>query len=469
MDGPFGSDDRDEDALRPASRLRRAATLTVLVILIVSMIVLAFISGRGVVTVPPAPLPTATAVATDPGLPRLAVVDASGRLRTMDAGGGSIATYGPPDVAFTFPAWSPDGKRVASIGQDARDTAVYVFTVPPDGHAPADAVVIGRSADHPPFYLYWSPDGTRLTYLTTEPTGLALQIAAADASSAPVAIRQGAPLYWAWAGADRLVVHSGNEGIDGFIGEVRLDGSSIEPRPLDAGTFRAPGVTADGRFRAYTSPGLTGTEQVIVESTDRSGQHGVDVFGGAALGFRPSGGDLAFIAPAAAGPAQTVPEGPLRIMDAATGSVRTLLTDGVVAFFWSPDGDTIAALQVVTPGDDSVATGGGIVLAASRHDAVPTVVPAAEPPGVGLRLVFVTEGSAAIRSRRSVRVSDAFASQLLPYFDQYALSHRIWSPDTLAILLPIVSADGAVHLTSFRADGSDPQPVTDGVAGFWSP
>lgn len=469
MDGPIGTDGPGEDTPRPASRLRRAATVAILVILIVSMVVLAFISGRGVVNVPPAPLPTATAAATNPGLPRLAVVDAAGHLRTMDAAGGSIASFGPPGVAFTFPAWSPDGSRIATIGQADGEAGVYVFKVPTDGTAPADAVVIGRSADRPPFYLYWSPDGGRLTYLTTEPTGLALRIASADASSAPVAIRQGAPLYWAWARPDRLVVHSGVEGVDGFVGEVGLDGTSLEPSTVEAGTFRAPAVTGDGHFRAYTSPGTATPEQVTVESTDRSGRHRVGVFGGAALEFGPGGDDLAFVAPAAAGPAQALPVGPLRIMDAASGTVRTLLADGVVAFFWSPDGDTLAALQLVTPGDDSVASGGGVVLAATRSVPVAMVVPAAEPPGIGLRLVFVTAGSATIRSRRSVRVSDAFGSQLIPYFDQYALSHRIWSPDATAILLPVVSEDGVVHLTSFRADGSDPRVVTDGIAGFWSP
>src|SRR4029077_479554 len=127
-----------------------------------------------------------------------------------------------------------------------------------------------RSADRLPFYLYWAPDSRRVTFLTSEPAGLALRIAPADASSPARSIRQGSPLYWAWAPPDRLLVHSGVEGVDGFFGEVGLDGTSLEPSAIPAGGFRAPAVTGNGRFRAFSSPGTGSPEQVIVETIDRT-------------------------------------------------------------------------------------------------------------------------------------------------------------------------------------------------------
>ena len=121
------------------------------------------------------------------------------------------------------------------------------------------------------------------------------------------------------------------------------------------------------------------------------------------------------------------PIGPLRLLDASTGDVRTILDGPVVAFYWAPDGDTIAALQVATPGDDNVAEAAGIVLARAAVTRAPAGRPAAVAPGLALRLVFVDVASGAIRAQRSVQVGDDFAGQQLPFFDQYALSHRVWS------------------------------------------
>ena len=111
-----------------------------------------------------------------------------------------------------------------------------------------------------------------------------------------------------------------------------------------------------------------------------------------------------------------------------------MLPDGVVGFFWSPDGSTIAALQLVSAGSDQVATVGRLVSTDSGGGAHRRSTLAAAPPGSPLRLVFVSTGSGAIVSHRTVRLSDAFTQQVLPYFDQYALSHRLWSPDGTAIV-----------------------------------
>jgi TolB protein len=65
-------------------------------------------------------------------------------------------------------------------------------------------------------------------------------------------------------------------------------------------------------------------------------------------------------------------------------------------------------------------------------------------------------------------IADVFVDQLLPYFDQYALSHHVWSPDGASIALPVVT-DGREEVTVVQADGSGARRVADGVEGFWSP
>ena len=115
------------------NRVRRALTVAVLLTLVAAMSVLAFVSGRGVVTVPPQ---RAVGDGTDRSTTdasRIAVIDAEGGLSTTDAVGGSLVRYGGADVDFSFPAWSPDGTRIAVLGERADETAVYVFTPPESG------------------------------------------------------------------------------------------------------------------------------------------------------------------------------------------------------------------------------------------------------------------------------------------------------------------------------------------------
>ena len=475
MDDPVAFDDTpdgtaDDPPVGPG-RGRRILMVAIVGALVVSMVFLAFISGRGVVTTPPETVPQATAAASLTalaGLPRLVVVGGDAQLLTMDAMGGSVNPVGQPGIKFSFPAWSPDGTRIAVIGTTDLDSGIYIYPADSGANAPSDPVVIYRNADSLPFYLYWSPDGRRVGFLTTDTGGLALRVAPADASAPATLVRTGSPLYWAWSGPDRQLVH-GCGGADAFFGEIGVDGTAPDPVASATGEFRAPALSADAGFRGYSSLASATPDQVIVESTDHTVRHGVGVYGSTALDFGPIGAELAFIAPSAVGPTLDLPVGPLRIIEAATGAVRTLLPDGVVAFFWSPDGSTIAALQLVTPGSDQVAGAGGIVLARSTGVPRRSALLAATPPGTALRLAFVKVATGTLISQRTVRLSDLFTQQVLPFFDQYALSHRIWSPDGAGIVVPVVSDDGAVHLTAVRADGTDTRVVTDGAMAFWRP
>ena len=70
---------------------------------------------------------------------------------------------------------------------------------------------------------------------------------------------------------------------------------------------------------------------------------------------------------------------------------------------------------------------------------------------------------------QALALSPLFVNQVLPYFDQYALSHRVWSPDASSILLPVIGDDGTERLEVLPADGSAPRVLAPGSMGFWSP
>ena len=497
----------DSDAIEPDTpRSRRFISVIAIVLIVVT--VLTGLAGAGLIRFQPTTqlAPSASPDTELVAAGMLAVVDPAGAIVTMDAAGGSPVRHEVQGVTFAFPAWSPDGTRFAAIGTGIGEAGVYVFSfgATGDGTPISAPTVIYRNAQHQPFYLYWTPDSSAVTFLTNEPGSVALRQAPADASGPDTTLRRGTPMYWTWVNGRQLLVHSGSAA-DSFLGEIGLDGTPSPngtPSPIVVsmpGMFRAPAVAADGRYVAYVRARPDAAGEVVVEARDASSRHAVAVFGPAAVGFDPTGDNLAFIGRAAPGTRNaSLPVGPLRLLDALSGSVRTLLDGAVVAFFWAPDGRTIAALRVIAPGEDRIAAGhvgtgvstgsvtgstgssgfieavahGATALMVARGAQAPapaSAVDAIEAPSLGLRLVFIDIASGAVRSQRTVHLTDTFVSQLLPFFDQYALSHRLWSPDGTSLVLPAIAEGGAGEILVVKADGSDPVRVANGSVAFWRP
>ena len=389
----------------------------------------------------------------------VALLGADGSLTLVEAGGRTIELASAADGTFVFPAWSPDGTRIAAMRQTTTDHAIVVFDAPSAASgAPAEPRVIFQHPTIAPFYMSWTPDGTRVSFLADEGGGLSLRIAPADGSapldgSGPGAtIRSGNPLYYDWIGGDRLMAHIG-AGAGAFLGEIALDGSSVAPAIQSPGDFRSAVVSADGSFAGYARVSTGGGPEVVVTGRDGSNVHPMPVFGPAAVEFDPTGHTLASIGPTAArAEPLAIPVGPIRLIDAETGRVRVLLDGDVVSFWWSPDGKTIAAIRI-QPIEDAVAS--------------PSPAGSAAAPSQEIRLVFVDVASGSATSR-VIAPGQLFIDQLLTYFDQYQLSHRLWAPDSSSILIPIARPSGETLVAVVPRNG-DPQVLLDGVIGFWSP
>ena len=388
--------------------------------------------------------------------PRIAIVDKDGGLSTVAADGTDRRVHAVGTMAFQFPAWSPDGSHVAAIGHDAAEAGVFI--VDDHGTNPGAAPVAAFSSPSEfPIYLSWSPNGQRITFITSESDGLALQVVAADASGSATVIRRGQPLYWDWVDGSHLLVHSGANLPNAFLGEISVDNADANPIAGSVGPFQAPAISADARYRAYVVMGASSTS-LVVEARDGSARRETSVAGASAVGWSPAGDQLGYTA--AAG--QTgLPIGPLQLIDARSGAVRTLLSGPVVSWFWAPDGRTIAALRIPLPGEDQVAS---LSATAAAGDG-----PIAQADPLTLRLLFVDVASGTLRSEQAVRLSDLVLAQFLPFFDQYARSHRLWSPASDAVVLPLQDETGAGHVTIVPVDGSRPRPIGEGVAAFWSP
>jgi TolB protein len=399
----------------------------------------------------------------------LAFVDIQGRLHTIDDRGEHDRVFPADGLSFQFPAWSPDGSRIAAVGYGPGGGGGGVFVFDTRAEAPQPITAFQDEA-HLPFYLYWTPDSRRLTFLTSERGTIALRVAATDGSGANELILEGQPMYWAHAGDDRILVHSGGNAEDAFVGETGLAASNPQPSDPQPGPFRAPSVSSTRRFSAYEVSSGENTHRLVIAARDGGTRQEIPVPSIAMFGFSPVGSQLAYVAdPARLDAATVFPFGPLRVFDAVSGNDRLLLDGDVAAFFWSPDGKTIAALRIPTDEERQPTAGIDRVLVAAAGPGRPRPTEPSTAPGATLRLVFKDVATGETRSERSVQVSDLFAGQVLPFFDQYALSHRFWSRDSRSIVLPLADTRPEPQVTVIYADGSRSVELGPGAIAFWSP
>lgn len=65
---------------------------------------------------------------------------------------------------------------------------------------------------------------------------------------------------------------------------------------------------------------------------------------------------------------------------------------------------------------------------------------ATQSPQLELRVVMVATGDD--HALTTFTPTPLFVGQFLPFFDQYALSHSVWAPDSSAVVLPMFSEAG---------------------------
>lgn len=385
---------------------------------------------------------------------RLAFIDSYGQLATIAADGSNLRTLtAREDEIFQFPAWSPLDDRIAVIGASRDGGTLYVAE-------DSDAGVLEplyTDAQQAPFYLYWSPDASTISFLANHPeASIALHLADVTAGESRLHAF-GSPFYWQWsADAQDMFVHTGLTG-DGakltFLGtEPAGDDALANSKNVDTpGLFRAPGLSASGDYLAYAKRNPVGISQVIIQNhpdNDSAVNRELNHEGLSAFAWSPTRDLLAITSPEIASPHSF---GPLRIIDATTGDLETVTDDTVLAFFWSPDGQYLAYFTPVRARGDGVANAGDEFYAQTGN--------------ILFDVLVVDVATLESRYLYSFTPTQVFVGQFLPFFDQYALSHRVWSPDSDALALSVVE-DGRAQVAVVPLEGS-PQLIAEGTMPFW--
>lgn len=425
-----------------------------------------------------------------PGVNLIAYVGANDDIRTIRPDGSLDVKVSPESGIFTWPTWSPDGRRLAFSGtaQDssgAPTLGLYVhqrfgnrtrliYTNEPG---------TGPILDGLPHYHLWAPDSGHLAFMASSYAGLTLFLTPTltlprftgegnrktlspetgegrvDAISEPVVRR--APLYAAWSSdSRRMLVHGG---LDHFLVDICRDASPLNLPLGKEETKRGciPSVESLGvRAASYRTPD-----------------------------WRPSDDKMTFVSEEGTGKAR------LYIADVTSGD-RTLVEEVArsAAFLWSPNGELLAVAHSELPGgfvysSISLFSQDGDKHALEIHDDI--IAFFWSPDSARLAYVTLTEQSSPLRwmvadladgSRWPLVDFLPTLDQLsmLQFFDQFAHSHSLWSPDSQSLVFSGELGGEAASASLGRQEaphvfvvgverGSIAEPIAEGYLAFWSP
>ncbi len=349
-------------------------------------------------------------------------------------------------ASYAWPAWSADGRNifVSTIetprsGQPAARLLRYdlkgkAFNVIYEN--PAGISGMGPGLPH---YLNPSPDGRHVLVLTqAAPSGLALFFvdAAGRGPGSPVA--RGAPLFSAWSPtSDAVLLHVGGE-----LSLMELASApSAEVFATNHVGYRVPAWSPDGRHFAVTSGDGRNYSLVLYDRGGHVTGSLAPSWSSAVFAWSPDG---ELIAQAQARRGQPQRFGDLQLVGTGGRSVRHLKVGDCCAFVWSPTSEHLAVL-----------------------------VP--DSSGQRVSWTVVDRAGHIIRRFSAIQPSTEF-SVFTAFFDQYLLSHALWSADGAGLLgfgrmpydsMPPELLPSSIYL--FDVASGQVQSVAPGSVAFWSP
>ena len=389
-------------------------------------------------TSPATPTPTST---TNAVADRIAYVGYNFDIYTITPEGTDERRLTLQDGLYTWPIFSPNGDSVAlsSFSADPPGSSKALYSVDISDNeltrlfkdAPGAGPAIGPRIPH---YGAWSPNSNYLAFLAMGEQGLSLYIVPGSGEEEERLVTSGSPLYLTWSGdSQSLLIHNGED-------LLRMD-MDAPGRLLNleaaSSMYRSPAWSPVSDSIAFLES-QGSVETLYVARADGSKRKPVTrVQGTASFLWAPDGNRLAV--------GQSLDtEDPflqdVRVIDVETAEQRLLVERPVMSFFWSPDGSKIA---YVTLSDDAAALQWRVVDSLTGEDS--KVVDFQPSPD---------------------------QLTLLAFFDQYALSHQVWSPDSRHLVFSGTltgDADEASQIFVVGVEaGALPRALARGFLATWS-
>jgi Tol biopolymer transport system component len=370
-------------------------------------------------------------------------------------------------MVYQHMTWSPDSQSLAfvRVDQDATDASVNfsaLYTV--NLEQPEEKIETYTSETEIPFYMYWTPDSQHISFLTNAASGASLLLQRVPAQGGDVEILDaGSPYYWTWAPDSRqMLVHAGGEaGTTNRISFLDVGAGSVQESvlPFSPSRFNTPTFLDGGRILVAEETGA-GENSLLL--TDRSGRVLETILTfeeRVAFSLSPDGKQAAVLTSPTT--ASGLMPGNLSVIDLE--NPQNVYThdeeERVVAFFWAPNGRQLAyfVYQIFefTPEEEQAA-----------EDAQP-------PNPVRLPMlqlkVLDTSNNESIELTPFYVGTRAFLN-MLPYFDQYAHSATIWSPDSTYLVVSVQPLQSNVpEIWVVPSSGEiEPRRIVAGHLAFWS-
>ncbi|MFQ5854757.1 MAG: TolB family protein [Anaerolineae bacterium] len=397
---------------------------------------------------------------------RIAYVGAAGNIYTIDRQGGNRLALtddaqiptGSEGRLYRFPTWSPDSRWIAFVGIQASEGRPQTNTLYSAPAAGGEFLRLFSSQESAPFYLYWSPDARRLAFLASEDGGLSLRLASLDGQTQ--LLDTGAPFYFTWSpDSETLITHVGGALPAGRIGRLTIGANQSEILLERPALFLAPAWSpTDDAVLFAAELDEAGPALYLADGRGEPQRPLIRYDGAVSFLWSPQGDRVAYIVtsqPLPSGLGQFA-FGRIQVMDRAGGTPGTVSTEDAVALFWAPDGRKIAYLTIPTP--ERPQRQGGLTPAST----------ALQTRGFRLQWRVVDLRNDEDRALATFVPAPGFLS-LIPFFDQYAQSLTLWSPDSTALAYSARGADGADGIWVVDVDGrTPPQRITNGDSPVWS-
>ena len=396
------------------------------------------------------------------GVNRIAYVDLDARVHTINPDGSDDRRISPEEGFFTWPTWSPDARRLVFsgvIGGNGGDPKISLYasnntTGRISEIYAGEPGVAGLLAEGVVHYPLWSPDSRRVAFIALTSRGLTLLIDdLQDSANAEYVLDQG-PLWISWSSDSRYLL--AHRDADHFLVDTQ-DGIQVNELDIRSEGYRtAAWKPLESAITVASKNGPGGSTLVTAEVVAGGLNAPQPKFQGSpnpAFLWSSNGEVLAVT-----GPGRLIIYQDLLLPlyqgltllpeDATRPSIE--ISDNVLAFFWSPDGTKLAYVTISnTPGVLR-----WMVLNAADGNRWPLVD--------------------FIPSRDQMT--------MFQFFDQYAYSHSLWSPDNGSLVFAGELSTFAISASMRSHPGqgphiivvdASPQPsnltIAPGGLGFWSP
>lgn len=360
---------------------------------------------------------------------------------------------------YLWPTWATDG-RLAYFSTFLEGSTLFLGAyVSADGSSAGREIYRGQREGFN--YAYWAPQNCPTSnrcrdlaiLISSQEKGMFIELVRdGEEPTNLTAGIGGPPFYYSWSpDGRRMLWQRDNERLD--IYDASSD-SVIDTLAQTPGLILSPAWSpVDDRllFGALNEEGDT-TDLVVVGNDDVM-TLASELEGLVSYSWSPDGNSIAYRVLSEEG------FGTLFVVDALTGETisRSPVT-GVIAFFWSPDSRQVAYVTLATPPGS---------FSAALKMAAPAAVQ--EPTGLAWSVLRVEDDRV---HRYGSYIPTREMVYILQYFDQFAQSHRIWSPDSTHILYSEVVSNGTskpvINLLDVTRQDSVPLSVAEGIIGIWS-